>query len=355
MKQRSSELLFLTVCAFIIAVLSGCYTNLVAQPTPIQTILIKSGNTPSATVEVVSTPVPTETETQLLCETAALTQTALANTPNLLPTNNPDLCSETYCILEHDFPLQRPISGNDNDGIDCFYPYGSTAGGIYEPHHGVEFNNASGTSVLAVSDGLVVVAGDDLTIKYADYNNFYGNLIVVEHDLSGYAEPVFTLYGHLSEIEVTEGQWVKAGERIGAVGAAGAAIGSHLHFEVRLGVNAYDQTYNPALWLTPKQSTDAGVLGVLAGLVVNQEGEAQLNRQLTLEALEENDEGRKLRYYFETYADADLNPNEQIHENFVLADLPAGDYRLTTVAGKVFEFYLSIHPGKVSFVSITVP
>ncbi len=354
MKQRSSELLFLTVCAFIIAVLSSCYTNLVAPPTPIQTILIKSSNTPSATVEVVFTPVPTETETQLLCETATLTQTALANTPNLLPTNNPDLCSEIYCILEHDFSLQRPISGNDNDWIDRFYPYGSTAGGIYVPHHGVEFNNASGTSVLAASDGLVVVAGDDLTIKYADYNNFYGNLIVIEHDLPRYAEPVFTLYGHLSEIEVTEGQWVEAGERIGAVGAAGAAIGSHLHFEVRLGMNNYDQTYNPALWLIPKQSTD-GALGMLAGLVVNQVGEAQMNRQLTLEALEENDKGCKLRYYFETYAGADLNSNEQIHENFALADLPAGDYRLTMVAGKVFEFYLSVHPGKISFVSIKIP
>ncbi|MFH1446898.1 MAG: M23 family metallopeptidase [Chloroflexota bacterium] len=355
MMQRSPKLFVLTASAFIIAVLSGCNASQVAPLTPTQTILIKSSNTPSATGELVLTFVPTETETLIAYETATLTQPAPTNTPNPFPTNNPDLCSETYCILEHNFLLQRPISGDDNDWIDPFYPYGSTASGIYEPHHGVEFNNAYGTSVLAASDGVVVVAGEDLKIKYADYNNFYGNLIVIEHGLSGYTEPVFTLYGHLSEIEVTEGQWVKAGEPIGAVGVAGAAIGSHLHFEVRLGVNSYDQTYNPALWLPPKQSTNAEVLGMLAGLIVNQEGEAQLNRQLTLEALEKNDEGRKLRYYFETYASADLNSNEQIHENFVLADLPAGDYRLTTVAGKVFEFYLSIHPGKISFISIQIP
>lgn len=355
MMQLSPKLFVLTASAFIIAALSGCHVNQVTPPTPAQTILLKSSNTPSATDEIVLSPVAIETETLIAYETATLTQPTPTNTPNPFPTNNPDLCSETYCILEHNFLLQRPISGDDNDWIDPFYPYGSTAGGIYEPHHGVEFNNASGTSVLAAGDGLVVIAGDDLKIKYADYNNFYGNLVVIEHDLSGYAEPVFTLYGHLSEIEVIGGQWVEAGERIGAVGAAGAAIGSHLHFEVRLGINGYDRTYNPALWLAPKQSTNGEVLGMLAGLVVDQGGEAQLKRQLTLEALAENDEGRKLRYYFEIYASVDLNSNGLIHENFVLTDLPAGDYRLTTVAGKVFEFYLSIHPGKISFISIKIP
>ena len=53
--------------------------------------------------------------------------------------------------------------------------------------------------------------------------------LVIEHE-NGFA----TLYGHLSAIDVEEGDTVKAGEQIGQIGATGFATGPHLHFEVRV-------------------------------------------------------------------------------------------------------------------------
>ncbi|MDO9348820.1 MAG: M23 family metallopeptidase, partial [Anaerolineales bacterium] len=54
-------------------------------------------------------------------------------------------------------------------------------------------------------------------------------IIVLRH-----ADSLFTLYAHLSRIEVEAGQRVVVGQKIGEVGKSGTAQGSHLHFEVRL-------------------------------------------------------------------------------------------------------------------------
>ena len=56
----------------------------------------------------------------------------------------------------------------------------------------------------------------------------YGYLIVLRH-----RHHVRTFYAHLSHIGVHRGEHVRAGERIGRVGASGEATGPHLHFEVR--------------------------------------------------------------------------------------------------------------------------
>jgi murein DD-endopeptidase MepM/ murein hydrolase activator NlpD len=54
--------------------------------------------------------------------------------------------------------------------------------------------------------------------------------VIVRHD-NGYE----TLYAHLTEIYVAQGQWVAQGEAVGTVGSTGWATGPHLHFEVRVG------------------------------------------------------------------------------------------------------------------------
>jgi len=65
----------------------------------------------------------------------------------------------------------------------------------------------------------------------------FGNTIVLYHGL-GYS----TLYGHLSRIEVSEGQNVQSGDRIGAIGSTGWSTGPHLHFELRIDGKAVDPT-----------------------------------------------------------------------------------------------------------------
>ena len=87
-------------------------------------------------------------------------------------------------------------------------------------HNGVDLAAPVGTPVLACGSGRVVLAGERL---------MSGKTVVLEH-LPG----VFSLYFHLSELAVTEGQEVQAGERLGAVGMTGLATGPHLHWELRV-------------------------------------------------------------------------------------------------------------------------
>ena len=56
----------------------------------------------------------------------------------------------------------------------------------------------------------------------------YGNCIIVQHK-----NDFQTLYGHLSHIDVKDGQSVKTGDVIGKVGSTGRSTGTHLHYEVR--------------------------------------------------------------------------------------------------------------------------
>lgn len=74
-----------------------------------------------------------------------------------------------------------------------------------------------------------VPASNDGTVAFAGYLGIYGNCIVLDH---GYG--VQTLYGHLSSIDVKEGQQVKRGEPIGRSGATGLAGGDHIHFATLL-------------------------------------------------------------------------------------------------------------------------
>jgi hypothetical protein len=84
------------------------------------------------------------------------------------------------------------------------------------PHAGVDFPAMKGTAVLASQRGKVVLAEE---LYYS------GNTIVIDH---GYG--IYTLYAHLSEIDVRPGQMVESKAEIGKVGATGRVTGPHLHW-----------------------------------------------------------------------------------------------------------------------------
>jgi len=90
-------------------------------------------------------------------------------------------------------------------------------------HEGVDYAAPLGTTVLATAGGVVKVAQE----KYTPYKS-YGKYIVIDHG-NGYE----TVYGHLSEINVRQGQKVNRWDPIGKVGMTGRADGYHLHYEVR--------------------------------------------------------------------------------------------------------------------------
>lgn len=88
------------------------------------------------------------------------------------------------------------------------------------PHSGADFNSPTGTPIKAPNAGRVVLAGD----RY-----FTGNTVMIDHGLT-----LFSLFAHLSEIDVKAGDTVASGDVIGKVGATGRVTGPHLHWSVRI-------------------------------------------------------------------------------------------------------------------------
>jgi murein DD-endopeptidase MepM/ murein hydrolase activator NlpD len=232
--------------------------------------------------------------------------------------------------------------------VDRSYPYGGTQNGTREVHHGVEFYQPFGTPVLAAGPGRVAFAGEDKLTLLGWVTGFYGKVIVLEHQVNGQA--LYTLYGHLSEIRVETGEVVLSGQEIGAVGASGIAIGSHLHFEVRLGANDYKSTRNPELWLQPLEGA-----GVLAGRIRDAAGSpvrAAVNIQRTENGtFNPASVGSALTYPRET-----LNSDENLRETFAVGELPAGEYRVSFVhQGVLYEEVVTIAPGGLAFVEFVTP
>lgn len=125
-----------------------------------------------------------------------------------------------------------PVSG----GIST--PY-KLAGSMWSSgyHTGVDFIASTGTTVKAVGAGTVVTAG---------WGGAYGNEVVIRH-----ADGKYSQYGHLSQLSVSVGQSVTAGQQIGLSGATGNVTGPHLHFEVRTGPS-YGSDIDPLAYLRSK-------------------------------------------------------------------------------------------------------
>lgn len=88
------------------------------------------------------------------------------------------------------------------------------------PHSGTDYRSPSGTPVLSISNGRVLLVSD----------LFYtGNTVLVDH-----GEGLFSLYAHLSEVLVDQGHELLVGEVLGKVGSTGRSTGAHLHLSVRL-------------------------------------------------------------------------------------------------------------------------
>ena len=89
------------------------------------------------------------------------------------------------------------------------------------PHFGIDIAQKKGAPVVAPSSGKV---------KLVDYEMFFtGNTVIVDHGLG-----LISIFAHLDDIFVSEGQRVEIGEKIGSVGMTGRATGPHLHWGIYL-------------------------------------------------------------------------------------------------------------------------
>jgi murein DD-endopeptidase MepM/ murein hydrolase activator NlpD len=117
--------------------------------------------------------------------------------------------------------LESPFGGRRN-------PFG---GSSYEFHSGQDIDAGYGDPVVAGASGKVIFAG---------WQNGYGQLVAIDH-----GGGLTTRYGHLSHIDVTEGQTVERAQFIGRVGSSGRSTGPHLHYEIRIN----DEPVDPLQYL----------------------------------------------------------------------------------------------------------
>lgn len=87
-------------------------------------------------------------------------------------------------------------------------------------HGGLDIGAGMGASIVAAGAGDVIYAGE---------NGGYGNCVMIDH-----GNGVVTVYSHMSSIGVSYGQYVTAGQYVGAVGSTGVSTGPHCHFEIRI-------------------------------------------------------------------------------------------------------------------------
>jgi len=234
------------------------------------------------------------------------------------------------------------------------YLYGTTELGQYEAHHGADFDrNPIGTPIYAAGDGVIVTAGDD-RVRLCGQDgkqpcgrstNYYGLVTVIRLDTSYRGKTLYALYGHQDRIDVQVGQRVKRGEMIGAVGRSGIALGPHVHFEIRVGVNDYASTRNSMLWITPLPGR-----GVIAGRYADASG--NLIRRAIVDIYRAGES--KMYRETETYASdeyPDVNSDDELGENFLMSDLPAGEY-IVRIVGTWYAARVKVEAGKMAWVEI---
>lgn len=120
-------------------------------------------------------------------------------------------------------PLLKPVEGRISGeyGVRRFYNKQPK-----NPHTGLDIAAAQGTPIIAAADGIIVNTGQYF------YN---GKTVFIDHGQS-----LVTMYCHLSDIAVAEGQFVQRGQIIGFVGKTGRATGPHLHWGVSLNQTMID-------------------------------------------------------------------------------------------------------------------
>jgi len=246
--------------------------------------------------------------------------------------------------------FRRPIALTDQPYIDQTYRFGSTMGGNFQPHQGVEFNNADGTPVHAIGAGVVVHSGPaergalTVAIKH--------DARLTTHDARLF---VYSVYYHNSQLLVQVGQRVKAGDVIALVGNTGRATNDHLHLEVH--ASPFDSTRlivdpdvryppyntNPELWIDPLPGT-----GMIAGQVWDSAGQPVY--QARIYGLVKPEPNETPFSFIETYGPRN-HSDPVYHEHFGISDVPPGEYVMGVQIGSQRIYRrVKVEPGKLTWV-----
>src|SRR5690625_5236690 len=118
--------------------------------------------------------------------------------------------------------------------------------GGYSMHHGADYAAPLGTPIMAIADGVVRHAGHGLEGR-SDM------LIIIDHEVNGETFSSWYVHMYRDGVYVTEGEQVRAGQEIGAVGNNGNSTGPHLHLEVHL--DDEGTTTDPGAFLADREAT----------------------------------------------------------------------------------------------------
>lgn len=141
--------------------------------------------------------------------------------------NNTLKPGETLIIPDGKIPQQTPRASSQTKTATLpsypnYYSIPTTGinWGILHGNNAIDIANRCGTTVSASAEGLVT------SVNFG-WDSGFGNNIKIQHP-----NGTETLYAHLSQIDVKEGQYVSSGDEIGLMGDTGYSTGCHLHFEV---------------------------------------------------------------------------------------------------------------------------
>lgn len=329
----------------------------VFSPQPTREPTVQPTDTLPSPKSIATAEPPTETSpaTETTEPIATATEAVIENTATLPPTEppapTPTPCSEEICFLSGYLMLQQPIDTGNQNRIDYTSRFGSYRAGSDSASRGVYYLISTGTAVMAVANGTVVVAGDDSVTSYGRGTNNYGNLVILQHQIPGISEPVFSLYGHLSLVSVQVGDTVQAGEKIGEVGSSGNINGSSLLLEVRVGSMDLPDARNPELWLAPLSPN----AGAIAGRVVDSSGNYVTIDNIVVERLAGQGQPALDQYYLKTYTKDTLIGLSPFQESFALGELPPGQYQITFYMNTFIQMVVEVKPGEVTRVTFTLP
>lgn len=158
---------------------------------------------------------PNEQDMKRIRTESALSKAALSHwsdSPSVLP----ELILPTHGRLSSPFGLRRYFNEQPR-----------------KPHSGIDIAAPKGTEIIAPADGTVIRQGEFF---------FNGKTLFIDH-----GQGLITMYCHMEEISVSEGEQLKQGQRLGSVGSTGRSTGPHLHW----GVSLNNARIDPAL-LSPQ-------------------------------------------------------------------------------------------------------
>ena len=185
-------------------------------------------------------------------ELAAMTTTTTTTTTVATESSNESLPSgstdqtETVQTEPVATATPTPVPTVDTSGVSLQWPtwchtitsyFGYRTHPIYGNtrfHSGIDIGAGFGDTIMAAASGTVIYV--ETPVPGQNWGGSgYGNYFIIDH-----GNGVSTLYAHCSNVYVSNGQQVSAGEAVGTVGSTGGSTGSHLHFEVRINGNRVD-------------------------------------------------------------------------------------------------------------------